>query len=365
MTIYDYLDQYGIYSFDEEPFNEVDSVLLSFLSYVDFGNIVERSRILLKDVGRMHLGLHHKDERNIIAVREATKLLNYMKDTKRYQDCYLYRYVYEANNNIQFCALSIEYKRNHVFVSYEGTDQMISGWKENFLLSYSFPTESHRKAVEYLNKNFTFGIQKLIVGGHSKGGNLALAAAMGCNPIVRHKIQTIYNVDGPGLLDKQFRSRKFKRLLPKYKHIIPQESVVGIILHNTNDIVIHSTDIGVMEHNIAGWEVNQTTFKRDKLCNFSKELSKGLLGIIDSYSDEELKSAIMNVDKICQKANVVSLLDFKEDYRKIISFIKACSCLDAESKHLIYDILNVVIRSVGNSRHQDFRAFVKRFKLDI
>lgn len=365
MTIYDYVDQYGIYSFEERPFNEVDSVLFSFLSYVDYDNIVEDGRILLKDVGRMHLGLHKKTEKNIIAVREATKLLSYMKDTKRYEDCYLFHYVYEANQDIQFSAISIEYQRNCVYVSYEGTDEMISGWKENLLLSYSFPTTSHKRAIEYLNQHYTFGFQKIIIGGHSKGGNLALVASMGCRSIVRARIQAIYNVDGPGLLDKEFRSKSFKKILPKYHHIIPNESIVGILLYSPKDQVVHSTINGPLAHNIAYWEVEKDHFKKDKLSSFSMELRQGLLSYIDSYSTDQLKAIVFNLDKVCQKAKVSSLLEFREGSRKIRDFIRACSSLDIESRNMIYDLLNVVIHAVGDSKYRDFMEFVNKFKMDI
>ena len=365
MTIYEYIDNYGMYTFDDKPFNEVDSTLFSFLSYVDYDNIVSRKKIALKDVGRMHLGLHKKNEKNIVAVREATKLLNYMKDTNRYRNCNLFRYVYEGTKDVQFSAISIEYQRNHVFVSYEGTDQLISGWKENLLLSYCFPTETHKRAIEYLNHFYTFGFKKIIVGGHSKGGNLALVAAMECNSLVRSKISAIYNFDGPGLLDKEFRSNKFKKILPKYYHIVPNESIVGILLYSPKDIVVHSNVSGILAHDIAFWEVDKEKLKRDKLSSFSKELRSGLLSFLDSHSINELKTIINNLDQVCQRANVSSLIEFKEDYHKIIDFIKACSYLDMESRNMLYDLVNVMIRAVGDSKHKDFMEFVKKFKLDI
>ena len=365
MSIYDYIDNFGMYSFDEKPFNEVDSAIFGFLSYADFSNIVGQGKILLKDVGRMHLGLHKGNEKNIVAVREATKLLKYMKDANRYKDCYLFRYIYEADHDVQFCALSIEYQRNHVYVSFEGTDQMISGWKENLLLSYSFPTLTHKKAIHYLNQFYTFGFKKLIVGGHSKGGNLALVGAMCCNSLVRSKIKEIYNFDGPGLLDKEFRSKKYKNVLPIYHHIIPNESIVGIMLYSSKDTVVHSNISGVLAHDIAFWDIDKDHFKRDKLSSFSRELRKGLLGFLDSHSESELKDIVSNLDEVCSRAKITSLIEFKEDYRKIITFIKACSYLDMESRNMLYDLLNVVIRALGDSKHKDFVDFVKKFRLDI
>ena len=32
---------------------------------------------------------------------------------------------------------------------------------------------------------------------------------------------------------------------------------------------------------------------------------------------------------------------------------------------MLYDLLNVVIRSIGDSKYRDFMQFVKKFKLDI
>ncbi len=365
MTIYDYMDQYGVYSFYEKPFNEVDAMLFSFISYVDFGSILDNKKLFLKDVGRIKFGFHKKNTNNVIAVREATKILYYMKDIKRYRDCILYNYVYEANNDYQFCALSIEYMRGNTFVSYEGTDEMISGWKENLLLSYSFPTITHKKAIDYLNHYYLFSFKKLIIGGHSKGGNLALVAAMCCNSIVKNKIKTIYNFDGPGLLDKEFRSNRFKKILPKYHHIIPNESIVGIMLYSSRDQVVHSTINGPLAHSILYWEVDGNHLKKDKLSSFSKELKKGLLGYIDSHTDEELKTIVTNLDKVCQRAKVTSLLEFKESHKKIIDFIKACSYLDMESKNMLYDLINVFIKALGDAKYKDFIAFKNKFKLDI
>ena len=159
----------AVYSFDEKPINLVDKVIFSFLSYVNFQEIVDYSKITIKEAGRIHLGMHKLDEVNIIAVKEANKLLRHIKDTKRYKDCFLYNYVYEGTEHLQFSAICIEYQKNKVYVSYEGTDQLISGWKEDIVLAYRTNTLSHKKAIKYLNKYFTFSNKQLIIGGHSKG----------------------------------------------------------------------------------------------------------------------------------------------------------------------------------------------------
>ena len=88
MNIYEYIDNYGIYTFNEKEINMVDKVIFSCLSYIDYRGIVNHEKITIKDAGRMHLGLHKLDEVNIIAVREANKILRYIKD-----NLYIYLYL--------------------------------------------------------------------------------------------------------------------------------------------------------------------------------------------------------------------------------------------------------------------------------
>lgn len=365
MNLFKYIEKYGAFTFYEKPFNEVDAVLFSFLSYVNFDGIVGHKKISIKNVGNIHFDTHSKKEKNITAVRDACKVLNCIKDTKRYENCYLYNYVRTIDKEIQFSAISIEYQKNRIYVSFEGTNEMISGWRENLILSYSFPTATHLKAIEYVNKYFTFPIKKIILGGHSKGGNLALAAGMSCRALVRSKISAIYNVDGPGLLDKEFNSNQFKRIIPKYHHIIPNNSVVGIILNNTNDYVIQSTIAGPLSHDILYWNIENNHFIKSKLSTFSKELGIRLKNYLNSYSIDELKGVIKNLDKVCLRANINSLLDFRNDVHNISKFIMECHSLDIESRNMVYDLLNVIIRSIGDSKYRDFMQFVKKFKLDI
>lgn len=365
MNIYNYIDEMGIYTFEEKPFNEVDNVLFSFLSYADYNEIVDKNKISIKDVGRIHFGLHKKNEKNIIAVKEANKLLNYIKDTNRYKNCILFNNVYEIDKESQFSAISIEYQKNKVYVSYEGTNQMISGWRENITLGYEYPTTSHKKAIKYLDKNYTFSNKSIIVGGHSKGGNLALVAAMGCRNIVRKKITAVYNIDGPGLLEKEFDSYKFKRIKPIYEHIIPDSSIVGIILNDANYSVVKSTISGPLAHNIAYWSVIYDHFEKTKLTSYSKELQKGIKQFLDNHNQEELKIIVQNLDKICQKSNVESLLDFKEDHHKIIKFLNESRCLDEEARNMLLDLINVFIKALKDSKYHDIVEFSKKFKIEI
>ena len=365
MNIYEYIDNYGIYSFHEKPFNEVDSVIFSFLSYAKFDLIFkEKKSLTIEEAARMHVGLYPNKDNNVIAVKEGNKLLRYLKDIKRYRNCRLFNYNYLGNDEIQFGVISIEYMPNRVFVSFEGTDQLFSGWIEDLMLSYKYPTRSHIMAIEYLNKYYTFSRKKLIIGGHSKGGNLALVAAMNCNLFVRKNIDQILNIDGPGLLNKNIKSYKFKRIKNKYKHIVPNYSLVGMLLANDNEVVVESTNKGILSHNIIYWVIKDDHFVNSKLSKISTEFRKEIFDWSYKYDDLEKCNFINDLRRVLVDANVYSILDLKTDNKKILDLIINSKDLDKKTKKVLVDLLGILINSFKTTKKAEIKDFLTNmFKL--
>lgn len=361
MNIYDYIDNNGIYTFQEKEINLVDKVIFSFLSYANFQGIVDTTKITINEASRIHLGLHKLNEVNITAVKEANKILRYIKDTNRYKDCLLYNYVYEGTEHLQFSAICIEYQKNKVYVSYEGTDQLISGWKEDLVLAYRTNTLSHKKAIKYLNKCFTFANKQLIVGGHSKGGNLALIASMYANFLVRSQIKEVQNVDGPGLLDQEFYSHEFKRVLPKYKHIIPDNSFIGMLLNSANEIVIKTTSKAPLTHNIVFWEINNDKFVLNDLSPYSEELRKDILKWLTVTHKNDIRKLAKNFQNIFESAGVDSLLDIKKKKRIIFELIEESKNMDPEAKNVLINFIKMVIKSFGDTYIDGIKTKIKDY----
>ena len=356
MNIYDYIDKYGMYSFSEKEINEVDFVIFSFLSYANFSEVfLEKDCLTIQEAGRVHLGLYPSKDKNVIAVKEGNRLLRYIKDTNRYKNCLLYHQVYVGNDEVQFGAISIEYLKNKVYVSFEGTDQLISGWKENFMLSFEFPTKSHKLAIQYLNKYYTFSNKQLIVGGHSKGGNLALVGAMMANFLVKSKIKKVINADGPGLLDKEFRSDRYRKLLNKYIHIIPNYSIVGLFLNHSNDVVVESSVKGVLAHDIVYWQVEDEHFKRSELSYFTKELDREIANWYQSFSDTDKEVFIENLMDIFEKSDIHSIDEVKKNQKKILDFIYESKDMNATTKKVLSDFIFMVIKCIANTKKEEWK----------
>ena len=355
MTIYDYIKKYGEYSFEEKEFNEVDCVIFSAMGYADLEGIMDKStKMTIGEIAKIHKELHKGRDKNIIATRVAHKIFYAMQNTKRYKDCLVYNYDYVGNFDLQFGVFSIEYQKNKVYVVFEGTDKLFSGWIEDFMLSCEFPTISHKKAINYLNKHYTFNNKELIVGGHSKGGNLALVASMYANFIVKSKIKFVCNADGPGLLDKQFNSYRFKEIKDKYIHVIPETSYIGLFLNHTNDKIVKTSSKGLLSHAANYWLVEDDKFiEVESLNTMSKSLDEKLKNWLIKYNNQDKFNFVSNLDILLRKANVSSALELVSKNTKIFRLLRESKDMDEETKRIIRELLNIVISCYKTAKKEE------------
>lgn len=342
MNIFRYIDKYGNISFLEKEFNDVDNLIFSALIYIDLDKYVSNNNFnkrSIQDVGNDFLKNYNKKKKIVIATKIGIKVLRYIKDTKRYKDLLLYNYSYIGNDKEQFSAITIEINNSLIYVSFEGTDQLISGWKEDFMMSYQFPVLSQKMAIKYMNK-FIFNRHKIIIGGHSKGGNLAVVAGMYANLFVKNKIIKVYNNDGPGLREEQFNSNKYKNMEKKLVSIIPNYSVVGLLLkHSDKYIVVKSMKRGINAHNFTNWVIYDDKLLITKLSNYSKIINKTVNKWLDKYSDSERELFVKELFLIFDRANIYSLTDINDNKKLIFNIIKETKGVDIKIKNMIKDFI--------------------------
>ena len=348
MNLFDYVDKYKDYTFLDKSFNEIDNVILSCLSYVNFSYIIpknKKNKLTLKEAADRYFMSHGKkiEKIDMLAHKEALKILRRVKDTIRFKDIYVYGYEYIFDDASQFSAITFEINRDMCYVAFEGTDQLVSGWKEDCEMAYRFPVRAHKYAIKYLNHNFLFSDKKLIVGGHSKGGNLALVSSMYCNFLIRRTIINVYSNDGQGLRKAQIESKHYQKIQNKLIHIIPQFSVVGLLLrHDENYIVIHSTRPGFAAHCTSYWKVEDDHFRRDKLSPFSEILDKGLITWLDKYDDEKREKFVESIFKILEENNVKSVLQFRSEIKLIFKILRSAKNLDPIVNEMLKDLIKII-----------------------
>lgn len=177
-NINEYICWRGDLNFEQSPFNEVDGLILAYLSYVSFDNIVtspwEKDRITLREASKLFWEQNTEQSilKKLSLIKMAPFVMRRLAETNRYGDLRLCYYQNSVNleEESQFCALCIELPdHSFSYISFRGTDNSLIGWKENFRMSYQI-VPAQRKAVDYLNYVAHKLEGRLMVGGHSKGG---------------------------------------------------------------------------------------------------------------------------------------------------------------------------------------------------
>ena len=363
MNINSFIDKYGSYSFENLEFNEIDNVIFSALIYINFSdifNFYDKKVITIEEASIFINDNYSKYRNDVYAVRQALKLLRNLKDVVRYRYLCLYNYKYELGKEEQFGAITIEINKKLVYVSFEGTDQSISGWKENFMFSYMFPTISQKKAINYINKHFWFKNKIIILGGHSKGGNLALVAGMNANFLVRNKIIKIYSNDGPGLLEEEINSKKYEFIKDKFIHIVPNYSIVGMLLYSDDNYrVIKSMKKSVYAHDFMTWVVKDKEFLDSELSFFSSTFRKKILDWVNKYNYDERKKFVVSLFDIFNRTNIKSLLDVKKNKMILLELLKDFKNVDENTKKMIKEFIFIILEVYRDVSIEDVKLVFK------
>lgn len=263
-NIMDYMDWRGDITFKMKGFNAIDAIAMSYLSYVNMDKIAPilgQKAVSIQKICERFFELHTEEELKTDKsfIRNAPYVMKKMVETERYGGLKIKNYVnnIDESRNLQLAAMEIVIDRTTSFLAFRGTDDNIVGWKEDFFLSRE-EVEAQRQSVSFLDfiSSQLTEHKKLYIGGHSKGGNLAVYSAAYCDPNVREHIDTIYDLDGPGFKQEFLESSECQEILPKVVRIIPENSIIGMLLfHRAEPDIIKSSASGIMQHDMISWEI--------------------------------------------------------------------------------------------------------------
>ena len=305
--IFDYVNRRGILSFEDDPFNEVDNLVLAVLVYADFNGIVDNSfnKVDLETADRLYFKNHsrRKARKSIIHFVRAPLLMDSMLKGKRFRDTELIKYVDIVNSekDMQMAAVTFLLSDGSAYVAFRGTDTTVAGWKEDFNMSYLPDTEGQLRAVRYLNEVGKEIDGPIRVGGHSKGGNFSVYASAFCDREIQDRIVAVYTNDGPGFRKEVTEREGYKNILPKVVSIVPDTSIIGMLLASgAGQIFVKSNNIGLMQHDAMTWEIKRNRFKQTK---------QSALG---SFIDDSTKEWLSNIDDESREMFVDTLFSFFE-----------------------------------------------------
>ena len=350
-NLFDYLEWRGDLRFSEVALGEVDSLILSIVSYLDFDGIVpsaeeggsvtylEAMRSYLKiNKGRPSLGKFFPPETVALAVRAAK--------TRRYAGIRLSHYTCDTapEEQKQFAALTFRITKDKYFVAFRGTDDTLVGWKENFNMSFMLPVPAQIAAVGYFER-VTGDISngEFYLGGHSKGGNLAVYAAVKSSESLKNRIITVFSNDGPGF-DREFiEGEDYERVKDRLRTIVPQSSVVGMLLeHEENYEVIKSAATGLMQHQGHTWEVMGGSFLHlDTVTEDSRLIDEKLKAWLDAMTPDERERFVDTVFETLSATNAKTLTELTAEKVKLV---KAWNSLEPDTRSVILKCIAILVK---------------------
>lgn len=346
--ILDYLSWRGDLSLDVSPFNNADNVVLSQLVYIDFDEVYTKPITLGKAAQLLLKGKSTIVPRGLMDAKKMTELLKKTATSTRFRDMLLLSpmNLIDEQTQKQFFAVSFVLGNGTIYVAFRGTDQTITGWEEDFNMAFICPVPSQTDAVDYVNRIASERCENLILGGHSKGGNLAMYAAAFCD--CRDRIKQVYNNDGPGFPEKLSRTAELTTITPKILSIIPQGSVFGMLfVHNEEHVIVKSTNRGLSQHDAFSWEITATGIFELNSRNFESRLvDQTLTEWISSLDKDERRRFVKILFEILSSTGAKTIYELPSGTLKIL---KSFNNLERSEKRVLMKALSDLRRKAINS----------------
>lgn len=364
-----YLRQYGNKSFEELPFSEVDSLILTEMSYFKFDGLVPgfrhgmavRRPVTLKEL-QTHPDMEKMFSDEVFGkrYRELFELVCAGRRFGRTRVNYFVNYVDKAKE-MQFSAVTFFLENRVRYIAYRGTDETLIGWKENFNMAYMEPVPAQRAALSYSRKVAGMSRGPLMIGGHSKGGNLAVYVAACCEPAYQKRILTVYSFDGPGFSREFYVDSGYRRIQDKICKIVPAYSVVGMILDNEMGFrPVDSFGAGLLQHDPFTWVIKNGRFQyRHDIYRRVSHKTKVLNLWIDSLSARQIQDFVdisYGVLTASQAKTVYELS--KGPMRRLFLILKALRGLDQGARKILALVLGRLLHFKWKSAEETLKSSV-------
>lgn len=366
-SIIDYVLLHANKSFKELPFNKVDALIFAQLSYLKYDGIVANSGAEPHGV-YLHEISENENFANIFplprTVENNMKLFNAAAYSKRYGKvrAQFYEDITEKDSDTQFAAITFVLPGGLNVISYRGTDATIIGWKENCNMLYRFPVSSQDIAVAYLDKVIPKTRGKIILVGHSKGGNLAIYSGVCCKDENKKRIKSIMAFDNPGFTEEFVSDPQYISILPKISKYVPEESMIGMLLtdKSTNQIV-KSNGVGFYQHDPFLWQIDGVTFvPGEKVLMKAKIIDTTFNDWVFGFEPEQREQFLEAIFNLVEKTNETNAPTFRKWRESVLSNIPmaldAVKGISPEDKALMLKVMRqffttMITSVVSNQEH--------------
>ena len=347
-TILDYAREYDEISFSAMPLNEVDNVIFSRLSYLDLADYKGKT---LRETAELfpYTPQEEANLRNKINIR-TEDLLYLIGETERFSGILIsdFEEITGGSYETAFCAVTFKISDNISYISYRGTDEQILSFYEDAELAYSFPVKAQLAALSYTNRIFDSQSGSFYLGGHSKGGNLAMFAYIFTKYENKERTLKVYNNDGPGfpkdLVSVLFTPENSEKII----NLAPDGSIVGRMLEEGGTFtIIRSNAVGIAQHNVFTWITNGDKFEKTERFNILSEyLEDTLTQSLDTVSRDDLRKIVESIYKIAKRGGIKTLDDIN---KKNSAFLLLAILESAKSDNNASEEISGIVRTLGKS----------------
>ena len=365
-------------TFTESPVNAVDSLVLSSLCYFNFDKLVLKPELstvscpldthtstpvllsdilALCDVDWLTEGSWLKDSEDTLRFIQA------IRASRRYRNVSVAFFVDEISDAVdkQFSATTFFLQSTSgamAYIAFRGTDGTLTGWKEDFNLSYKPVIPSQRSALAYVSGVSSATQCPLILGGHSKGGNLAQYAALCTDESTYQRIVAVYDHDGPSFLEDPSPRRTTADYDCKLHKLVPESSAFGMILERRDDYrVVQSSASAIFQHHPFSWIVDGDDFVYQEDLNASAQFFDEALDTwLRSKTPAERERFIQTIYDLIMQTNATSWAEFQTRLgANVATVMGAGSKLDSDTKQFLASTL----RSLGATLKNQTIARIK------
>lgn len=366
-NVCDYIKWRGDLSLEKSEFNEIDSLILSRFSYFPFDTIIKENEVLT--IKQLNERFQKEDVNNLpILWKDDVDLFPLMGESKRFGEMLATKYInkIDMEQEKQFSAITILMPDDTIYVSYRGTDDTIVGWKEDFNMSFKSHTASQISAKKYL-ENITqeYPNKKIRVGGHSKGGNIAVYASIFVSDNIKDRIINVYNNDGPGFCEDVIESAEYQEIIKKVHTYIPQSSIIGRLMnHREKYTVVESTQKGIMQHDLYSWQILGNSFiYSNELTNRSEFIDKTIKGWLEDIKPAKRKDVIDVVFEILSATEAQTFKDLKSNlFVNAKMILTSYKNIDNDTKEMIWQTLNALFKIAKNNIFEELPKLPEKSK---
>lgn len=362
--ITDYMKWRGDIPFSASPFNEIDALIFCQLSYADISRIAGSGFSggkRLSEIAAAFETAPDADERRDLGVLLDPRTSDLLVDagkSARFGGAVVRAFVdeYDEKRGEQFSAVTFSLDGEGTFVAFRGTDDTIVGWKEDFNLAFMESVPAQDSALRYLSRAMAETEGTVRVGGHSKGGNLAIYSAAHLPEMEKARIAEIFNFDGPGFRESDLASEEFASIKKKIRSFFPQFSIVGMLFHHFGGYsVVESDEKFIMQHNPFSWAAGPHSFvRKNSLDEGSEVFFRGFNRWFAALSENQRKQFVETLFGVIESSGAKTNTELSKDaIKNAATIVRSFSALEPEirdeSARLIRAFLKIISSEAGTS----------------